>query len=232
MPWSSATFYDFGLGPLTLPDVAAGYTPAPAAPEWVWIVITICAIAGGVTVAAITAAPLLAWLEGLRRAATPEDRAPALLAATLAIYCAPLVLTGFYDRYLLPALPWTFGLIAASAMRDTRRVQPRHAVAWALVAVIAIFAVAGTRDYLAWNRARWQAIDYLLTEVGVPPLQIDGGYEFNGPRRTIAEWERAAAPYRIAMTRLPQHRELRAFPFARLLGPDGAIFALIETPER
>ena len=237
MPWSAATFYDFGLGPLTLPDAAAGFTPAPAAPGWLWTVITLCAIAGGVAVAAIAIAPLASWLNGLRRADAPRDPAPALLAAALVIYSAPLVLTGFYDRYLLAVLPWTFGLIAVSAgagrgTSDDRLAQRRQALAWGLVAVVGFFAIAGTRDYLAWNRARWQAIDYLMKDLGAAPLEIDGGYEFNGPRRPIAEWERANARYRVAMTRLPHHRELRAFPFARVLGSDGAIFALAESTQR
>lgn len=233
MPWSAATFYDFGLGPLTLPDAAVGYTPAPAAPQWLWAIITICAVAGGVTVAAIAASPLKAWLRSRQAADASHDPAPALLAASLVIYGAPLVLTGFYDRYLLAALPWAFALIAAATPphRDPAA-RPRQAIAWALVATIGFFAVAGTRDYLAWNRARWQGIDYLMRDLGVAPLAIDGGYEFNGPRRPIAEWERAKAPYRIAMTPLPDHRELRAFPFTRVLGRDGAIFVLAENAPR
>ena len=50
----------------------------------------------------------------------------------------------------------------------------------ALLALTAAFAVAGTKDYLAWNRVRWIALDELLQTGQATPAQIDGGYEFNG----------------------------------------------------
>lgn len=42
--------------------------------------------------------------------------------------------------------------------------------------------MAGTRDYFAWNRERW---DLLRTaeSYGVTPDRIDGGFEYNGWHR-------------------------------------------------
>jgi hypothetical protein len=48
----------------------------------------------------------------------------------------------------------------------------------ALTAVLAWYAVAGTHDYLAWNRARYDGLA-ALTARGVPVEAIDGGMEFN-----------------------------------------------------
>ena len=41
------------------------------------------------------------------------------------------------------------------------------------------FSVAGTHDYLAWNRARHALLDELRMQDGVKPTRIDGGMEFN-----------------------------------------------------
>ena len=49
-----------------------------------------------------------------------------------------------------------------------------------LVASYGLFSVASTDDYFAWNRARWQALTYLLDEVRVSPMEVCGGFEFNG----------------------------------------------------
>jgi hypothetical protein len=46
--------------------------------------------------------------------------------------------------------------------------------------VYAGFGICGTHDYLSWNRARWQGLNYLTDELKISPEQIDGGFEFNG----------------------------------------------------
>jgi hypothetical protein len=46
--------------------------------------------------------------------------------------------------------------------------------------VVGWFSIAGTTNYLSWNRARWNGLRYLTHEAGIPPSRIDGGFEFNG----------------------------------------------------
>ena len=41
------------------------------------------------------------------------------------------------------------------------------------------FGVASAHDYLAWNRSRWEAGRSLIADKGIPPTEIDGGFEFN-----------------------------------------------------
>jgi hypothetical protein len=38
--------------------------------------------------------------------------------------------------------------------------------------------VAGTHDYLSWNRVRWEAVTFLVTERRVAAETIDGGEEY------------------------------------------------------
>ena len=44
---------------------------------------------------------------------------------------------------------------------------------------MAFYSVAGTHDYMAWNRARYTAVDRLLSE-GAKVEEIDAGMEFGG----------------------------------------------------
>ena len=74
---------------------------------------------------------------------------------------------------MLVVLPFAIATIAATS-----------AVTWTptslvLASALAWYAVAGTHDYLAWNRARYAGL-VELTAAGVPPEQIDGGMEYNG----------------------------------------------------
>ena len=45
---------------------------------------------------------------------------------------------------------------------------------------LALFAIIGTRDYLTWNRVRWEALHDLVENKSVKVENIDGGFEFNG----------------------------------------------------
>ena len=48
-----------------------------------------------------------------------------------------------------------------------------------IAASMALFSIAGTHDYLAWNRIRWDLGNELLAQ-GVDPLHISAGFEFGG----------------------------------------------------
>ena len=54
------------------------------------------------------------------------------------------------------------------------------AVGVSLIILMAIFSIITTHDYLAWNRARWQALHDLTVEENIPTTHIDGGFEFGG----------------------------------------------------
>jgi len=37
---------------------------------------------------------------------------------------------------------------------------------------------------LSWNRVRWDAANYLMKNLNIPPTEIDGGFEFNSWYKT------------------------------------------------
>ena len=63
-----------------------------------------------------------------------------------------LVGAKFFDRYLLNLLPW-FILAAVFSARGTKFSKPAAASALVLMAAL---SWAGVRDYMQWNRAKWE----------------------------------------------------------------------------
>jgi hypothetical protein len=162
-----------GLGPPTLRDVWVFRYPVPRPlpieASWVLAVVVV-----------IIASLALAWLARRIMAAIHEsserDRlvwagGMGLMAAGTAILFTTDII---FDRYALDAA-WSLALVLPLATRWTRA---RLATAGALTIAILIFSAAATSDYLAWNRARWEAFER-LRERGVTLEQMDGGYEIN-----------------------------------------------------
>jgi hypothetical protein len=125
------------------------------------------------TLVATLAAGLLAsaWTSGWTQLREPV---PAFLAfATVFLFLGTLLHTRYYfDRYLLIVVPFAIAAACVAARVDASRLS------LALAAVLAWYAVAGTHDYLAWNRARYAGLT-ALTDAGISPKAIDGGMEFN-----------------------------------------------------
>jgi len=187
LPLLTNVLFDFGLGAPTLKDAfILKQPPQPRAPPLLWAAVT----AVGVVAAAML---IVAMVASLRRAAWPDQagigrpRAATelFLAACLAVYFVPLLLVPSYDRYVI--FPTAVACILVPTVACA---HPAPAATWrsaagvvaglAAIAPLAWFAVAATHDYLAWNRARWGALNALTTVHGVPPERIDGGFEFNG----------------------------------------------------
>ncbi len=91
-------------------------------------------------------------------------------------YLALVNVLWFYnDRYVLVLLPIAVALVLGQRTASTG--VPR--LAWAVTALYAVVAVAGTRDTLRFNqevRDSWQA----LVDSGVRPSDIDAGYAWTG----------------------------------------------------
>ena len=109
-----------------------------------------------------------------------RDLGVLLVPVTLSYFVLLLPRAAFqtiYDRYFLPLML----LAMIPVLRCYQeRVQPRLPVAVALpIALYAAFAVAGTHDYFSRARASQAAIRELRSR-GIPPLAIDGGWEYNG----------------------------------------------------
>jgi 4-amino-4-deoxy-L-arabinose transferase-like glycosyltransferase len=119
----------------------------------------------------------------------PADGQFTLAAMTVfsVAYFALLVLRGtevdIFDRYLLPIIPWVATVLLLKLESENgraeqlqRRIMP---VAWAVLAVLALYAVASTQDFWSLARTRVTATKR-LESAGVLRKAIDAGMEYNG----------------------------------------------------
>ena len=148
---------------------------------------------------------------------------------TLVVSFAPLLIILTYDRYLLFLIPLCLlvGSLAlpVSPFSQTMKRSNAARFATALSMVVTVlyfgFSVAGTHDYVSWNRARWKALRELLAQK-IPPEEIDGGFEFNGwflydqgdPKEQNKTWRWVVNDtYVISFSPLHGYESIKSFPF-------------------
>ena len=245
MPLITNVLYNLGLGPATLRDTfLLGIPSLPAAGETFWVVVTYLGFVGAVV---LIQATLVAIAKGLKRLPLPTGNRESLvmLLASGLIYLVPMaILIAFgrgFDRYVLFLVPLGIAIIIL-LVSD---VDPGNAgsrlmpLAVASLVLYGAFSIAGTHDYLSWNRARWQALNNLATEQRVSADEIDGGYEFNGwylydskyratPEKSY--WWVAGDDFMVTFGPVPGFTELRRYPFRRWLPPaEGNILVMRRT---
>lgn len=92
---------------------------------------------------------------------------------------------GFNERYLIPAVPFAILAFVAWCSPEALGSRPTGRAAGAIVsaaplAAFGLVAVVFAHDYLALNRARWDAAYHLVHERRIDPAHIDGGLAVNG----------------------------------------------------
>ena len=100
--------------------------------------------------------------------------------------------------------------------------------AWCCWRASVLLQRAGTRDYLAWNRVRWKALNDLLADGKVTAADVDGGFEFNGwylydpayqaePGKSWYWVNRDS--YLLAFAEMPGRSAVREYPYPHWLPP-------------
>lgn len=175
-----------GIGALTLRDeyvLHLGHVPE--LPSGFWAGVTAVSLSGAVLLTTTVGVGVANMIPKLKLGKLAGNEAVSVfLLSSMLIYFLPISLAGFFDRYLIPEMPLTIACIASflschSSSSEAKPIGVRF-VAVAFLAALGLFAVCGTRDYLEWNRLRWQALHGLLDGQSVEAEQIDGGLEFSG----------------------------------------------------
>lgn len=196
MPFLLNTIFDTGLGPITLDPTYYGPAPTPGHPL-IWLAVTWLAAAALVMLGLSVTfgmARLLRCPGALRRhPMILFCGVSAVVVILFEIVFSHLQEGGLFDRHLLTAaLPLTLLLCALwngecapedgerplLPLRRRRAAAIATAVAALMLALFAWYGIAGTHDYIAWNRLRWELGNRLL-ESKVDPLTVSGGFEFN-----------------------------------------------------
>jgi hypothetical protein len=220
-------------------------------PDWLGKAVLVAACLPATAVAALVARALLDVALKLWPARCPAPKAvhklrnglpslaiepgyAAIFVALLALLHAPtsIVHAAYFDRYTVVLIPWALVLWwGASTSKHGVIVKPRAGLL--LLALFLIADVAATHDYLAWQRARWSAVEY-LSQHGAQPAQIRAGFEVDqyGPwaEPLAARADQVSPFYLVAISPIPGHRTLHAVPVNRWL-PFTASQVLVLRPD-
>lgn len=249
MPLSENVLLSSGLGPLTLRDTFNLGLNLPTVPpilSILWGVITIFSVAAACAVIYYIGVGTYQALVKFRKAEFRSETWPYWQIAVMALsyfFILLIVAARFplFDRYLLLFIPLIVLLIVMAKFEKPQLVHGASAkFAWVLIFFYAVFSVAATHDYLAWNRTRWAATNDLMQKDKVSPRQIDGGYEFNGwylydpkyhhnPKKSW--WWVVDDEYVIASGPISGYETLRRYTFDRwLLQRPSDVFVLKKSP--
>jgi 4-amino-4-deoxy-L-arabinose transferase-like glycosyltransferase len=245
MPLVGNVLFDLGLGPPSLRDTyVLGLPHLPTAPKGFWIIITAIGVGGALLILGYFGEIVVHLIP--RVDSRPADDRVLLIffLSAVLLYAVAIAVVGYLDRYLIWLLPISLmclTLAAGNTMRLTPGFPPR-AVALIFLSILGLFAVAGTHDYMTWNRARWQALIDLTKADNISSQNVDGGFEFNGwfaynanyqPGTTKSWWWVEDDAYLISFGPVQGYKEIERYSFQRWLPVgDGNILVLqrVETP--
>ena len=234
MPVHNNIIIPEGIGPASLRDTLNLHLPnLPVLPEGFWLAVTALSLAGAALLVLKTV-KFVAGLISTNRSVQANDDGliGTFFLLSAGTYLIPFVLTGFFDRYLLPVAVFLVAFLAVSF--EAKAVGPsraRQVLALLLILGSGVFAVAGTRDYLEWNRTRWHAVDELLTKKDVKPKDVDGGFEFNGwymyDTFTMTNWWVVNGPYVISFGKIEGYEPISKYTYKHWMPTyDGTILVL------
>jgi hypothetical protein len=209
--------------------VAARFAPhqvMDAPPDWIWAVHIVAVVAFSI---ALTAAAVNGAAVGVKALGWQAAGSFTLLT----------MLWALYDRYLLFVLPAMIAMML-----------PNRRLVWfpatvVLLAVLAGFSFAGSRDHLAYQSALWQAVNVFKGK-GLPIRDLDAGYAVNGwlqyahPDQARLDEKgdvivtgltsKQPARYQITNQPQPDASVIASRPFSRWLGAGGSVY-ILEYPD-
>ena len=239
MPLGRNILVKAGIGPLALADAhLLGLDNYPPLSPLLWGAVTLLSLAGGGILAVETGK----WIRDLTR-----GRADLLTLTALIYLLALLPAQTLFDRYLFPAaVLMLIGPLRIRPIKPPVLLKTLTGLTLAHLALLGFLSLAGSHDYMAWNRARWRALDHLTQEMGIPWQEIDGGFEFNGwhgydlhheprPRKKLGGGVEDDQ-YMVAFGPVPGFRAIREYPYPRWLqgwagtGGDPGAGGAVRTP--
>ncbi len=220
-------FYNLGLGPKLLKDNYWHHNISPQLNYEVWAnFIKITSL-----IASIFMLLVFPFKEILPKQKSHDnneeaaDLAKKFLLIFISGYMALLIIsTYFFDRYTIP-LSGAIALLLLSGKINFSGIQKITALAF--LAIMMIFSIGATHDYLSWNRSRWQALEKLTQDMKISPSDIDGGFEFNawyntGPMNPEKKegkswWFVNNDEYVVSFGNIDGYRKNKAFYYPQIL---------------
>lgn len=97
--------------------------------------------------------------------------------AYLALLCPRGLYGMLYDRYFLGLMP--VAIVLLLKLHESQWKRPVPTACFGALTIFAAFAIAGTHDWYAFNRARIAAVSELESH-GIPKTAVQAGFEFDG----------------------------------------------------
>jgi hypothetical protein len=243
MPLSLGMFYNFGLGDET--SLSGGRDLLQKAPPLFWKILTGVGVLGsGWLVLYMEVMVKRLVLAFMKRKDASAQWGSVFCLFAIGVYFFPLGLAGHFDRYQLFYIPfflfWMIqGIGSLPHPASNRFLLPVVAV---LLAGICVFSALATRDYLNRIRTRWGVLHYMMSVQKISPLEIDGGYEFNGwytydpnyrKKTGMNWWWVVDDKYRISNGPVPEYSILHMEPYEQWMPPGkGFIYVLRRNAEK
>lgn len=103
------------------------------------------------------------------------------LLLTVVFYMLPLLISGYYDRYLIYPIVIVSILICANLKSgfSFELITLKNIAVLVLIMLFISYSIIANHDRFEWYRARWEAINFLQKQK-VKGSKIDGGFEYNG----------------------------------------------------
>jgi hypothetical protein len=169
-PFVGNMFYHLGIGPVILTGFNTDENHSLSiAATYIW---TILNFVGGLSFFISLQLILKKLWEEKQTEATSVKL---FFSIIFILYLLPLCFSYANDRYLLFLIPFYVMALIVSMRSEITKFS-----FLLFFAPLFYFSIAGTHDYLALNKARMQATDYLVRGKSISPKNIDGGFEFNG----------------------------------------------------
>lgn len=175
--------YDFGLGPFALKDFEMGLGQVYTLPAGLWKGIKGLSILGSTVMVFNLISLIINYLNTFSFRVTSMRAFQTGLALFAGGYFVYLNLDwANFDRYYLLLITCLLLLVVPG--------KEGYFPPWWILAgclfytPIIWFSIAGTHDYLAWNRVRWDLLNEAMKHDKIPATLIDGGFEFNASFKT------------------------------------------------
>jgi hypothetical protein len=218
-PFQGNLIYNLGIGPKLLKDTyILGFNKAPMLGDIGLFILSSIGILSS----------LLCLLHIFKSLAIkknePQKSNNYFIIFSIIIYSGFLSISYFFDRYILLLVP--FALIILSKKTNVNTTKWQKIFAIITFSVICFFSIAATHDYLAWNKARWNALNFLMKEKEVTAHQIDGGFEFNGwyqpgPCRDLTDkkswWWVDNDEYIISFNKINEYKPYATYTYSHLM---------------
>lgn len=232
MPLIGNTLIPQGLGPLTIPG---SYEQLPF-PFWGFITV-LSVVGGALLVRAMTGSSVMLLQKMTISDTSEEDIIKIFFLIAIGIYAFPILVGGLFDRYLVPLVPFLLYLDADGLPHDGVGSTVRRFASVALIVLTATFSVVGTRDYLTWNRIRWQVLAKFQQISSLNALDINGGFEYTGwflydpayrKPSDRPEWRVDDDKYMIAFSKIPGFIVIKAYGYSTWMPPKARLLFLLE----